>query len=197
MTGLKLCSGVLLGAEDFKNDSEKIKNSSLIVKITENSMLQMESYSGNPMLWKCSYGKGRLTVFNGTLLNEKANRGLFSAIMSLGVPDLIYPVMNIKMVHIDDFASPIPAGRDGKIYEEFSRNISQFYSEIWWPDMIKAAKEYDLKYSGFVIEEYDNITSPPFDKADSARTRSMMLIGRELSRIKAGNLACMVITTSL
>jgi len=183
ITGLKVDSGVMMGAEGFKIDSEKIKNSSLIVKIAANSMLQMESYDGNPLLWTCNYGNGRFTVFNGTLLNEKANRGLFTAIASLAATDLIYPVMNIKMVHIDDFASPIPAGKDEKIYEEFSRNISQFYSEIWWPDMIKASKEYDLKYSGFVIEEYDNITSPPFNKADSARTRDMMLYGRELMGI--------------
>jgi hypothetical protein len=178
--GLRFDSDVMLGAKDFKTDSNIIKNSSLKVKISNNAVLQIGSYDGNPLLWTCNYGNGRFTVFNGTLLNEKVNRGLFTAIASLAVTDLIYPVMNIKMVHIDDFASPIPAGKDEKIYEEFSRDISQFYSEIWWPDMIKAAKKYELKYSGFIIEEYDNITSPPFKIADSARVRSMMLYGREL-----------------
>ncbi len=71
------------------------------------------------------------------------------------------------MIHIDDFPSPIPAGRDEKIYEEFSRDIPQFYKEVWWPEMIKISKKFDIKYSGFVIENYNNITSQPFEKGDS------------------------------
>jgi len=178
--GLRFDSDVMLGAESFETDSDIIINSSLKVSLDSQSSIKIEAYDSNPLLWTRGYENGRFIIFNGTMLNMKSNRGVIAAILGLATPDLIYPVMNIKMVHIDDFASPIPAGKDEKIYEEFSRNISQFYSEIWWPDMIKAAKEYGLKYSGFIIEEYDNITTPPFNKADSARTRDMMLYGREL-----------------
>jgi len=178
--GLRIFSDVMIGANGFNTDSDIIKNSSLKVELDELSELHIATYNGNPLLWTRTYGSGRFTVFNGTILNEKVNRGLITAIIGLGVKDLVYPVMNIKMVHIDDFPSPVPAGRDEKIFAEFSRDISQFYSEVWWPDMIKTSKKYGIKYSGFVIENYNNITSQPFEKADSSRTRSMMLYGREL-----------------
>jgi hypothetical protein len=114
------------------------------------------------------------------MLNEKTNRGLLSAFIGLCRDDLVYPIMNIKMIHIDDFPAPIPEGEDEKIYEEFSRDVPQFYREVWWSDMIRLSKKYDLKYSGFVIESYNNNTAPPFERATSEDKKNLLLYGREL-----------------
>lgn len=179
-SGIKVMSDILLGCGDFETDSEIIENSSLKADIYSRCKVHLKSYDNNPLLWESEYGEGKIVFFNGTVLNAKLNRGLIVAILSICKNDFIYPVANIKMLHIDDFPSPVPAGTDAKIYEEYSRNIAQFYQEVWWSDMIKYSKKYDLKYTGYIIETYNDKTVRPFDKGTSTAMRNLMLYGREL-----------------
>ncbi|MCL5073525.1 MAG: DUF2194 domain-containing protein [Actinobacteria bacterium] len=178
--GIKMLSEVLIRTASFKTDSDIILNSSIDLKLDSNIKPLITSYDDLPVLWEKNYGKGRFVVFNGTILNEKNNRGLLAGIIGVAKEDLIYPVVNVKMVHIDDFPSPVPSGKNEKIYEEFSRDIPQFYREVWWPEMLKIAKKFDIKYSGFVIESYNNVSEPPFPGAKSEDIRNLLIYGKEL-----------------
>ncbi|MBN1299117.1 MAG: DUF2194 domain-containing protein [Actinobacteria bacterium] len=179
-SGIKVLKDIVFGAEGFESDSKMILNSSMKLSINSDTDLHMASADNNPLLWSRSYGAGRIIVFNGTALNEKTNRGIIVSIISLGRPELIYPVANIKMLHIDDFPAPVPSGKNENIYLEFSRDIPKFYREVWWADMIRISKKYDLKYSGFVIESYNDKTTPPFSDADEAMKKNLLLYGRDL-----------------
>lgn len=178
--GIKVLSDVMIGANGFKSNADNILNSSNNLELVEGIVPLMASYTDVPLLWENNYGKGSFIVFNGTILNEKNNRGLLAGIIGISRDNLVYPVINVKMIHIDDFPSPVPAGRDEKIYEEFSRDIPQFYSEVWWPEMIKTAKRFGIKYSGFIIESYNNNTTPPLDKGDSKDIQNLLIYGKEL-----------------
>ncbi len=182
VVGIKVLSDFMIGAKGFETKSNEIRNSSIALTLTDNNNLKihLSSYLDIPICWEYSYGKGKFLIFNGTALNEKQNRGVISCILSLAKSDFIYPIANIKMVHIDDFPSPIPQGIDEKIFDEFSRNIEQFYKEIWWPDMLNLSRKYDVKYSNFIIENYNNITKQPFEKATSSTMKNLMLFGREI-----------------
>ncbi len=181
--GIDIASHIMIGAEGFNSDSSIIENSSLEASIDDTCTVFIESFEGNPMLWEKEYEKGKFIVFNGTMLNAKVNRGLLVSALGLSKDVFIYPIMNIKMVDIDDFPSPIPDGTDPNIFKEFGRDISQFYREIWWSDMIKLSKKYDIKYTGFVIETYNNTTTPPFRKANSDELKNLIFYGRELLSI--------------
>ena len=160
-----------------------VKNSSIDLKLDDNVNPYMTSYGDIPLLWKKDYGKGHFVIFNGTILNGKgARRVLMAGVISLGKENLIYPIINVKMVHIDDFPAPIPQGRDAKIFEEFDRDIPQFYREVWWPDMVKISKKYDLKYTGFVIETYNNNTTGPFKNPEAKNLQDLLIYGTELLR---------------
>jgi len=178
--GIKVLSGVMMGANGFEYKTEDIINSSLNLKLISDEEPLLKSFTGVPLVWEKNYGNGRFIVFNGTFLNVKNNRGVLAGIIGLGKENLIYPVINVKMIHIDDFPAPIPAGRDEKIYEEFSRDITQFYKEVWWTEMIKISKKFDIKYSGFVIESYNNNTEPPLIKGDSKDMQNLLIFGKEL-----------------
>jgi len=148
-----------------------------------NTLGQIEmvsTYNDIPLLWQTGYGKGRFVVFNGTMLNEKTNRGVLAAVIGLSRDTFIYPIANIKMVHIDDFPAPIPRGIDESIMEEFNRTIPQFYREVWWSDMIRISKKYDLKYSGFIIENYGDDTSPPFKMTGRLDEENLLVYGKEI-----------------
>lgn len=180
--GIKIEAPLLAGIDKFEYDLDFIQNSSINMKLKKSSdtILYLSSTNGTPLLWQTDYGKGRFIVFNGTMLNEKNNRGVLAALISLARDSMIYPIANIKMVHIDDFPAPIPRGIDESIMEEFNRTIPQFYREIWWSDMIKLAKKYDLKYSCFVIENYGDNTEPPFLKAGRLDEENLLVYGKEI-----------------
>jgi hypothetical protein len=180
ITGIKVLSDVMMGANGFESKTEAISNSSLDLELLPDVIPLLTSYTDVPLLWEKDYGKGRFIVFNGTILNAKNNRGVLAGIIGLGKENFIYPVVNVKMIHIDDFPAPIPMGRDEKIYEEFSRDIPQFYSEVWWPEMIKISKKFDIKYSSFVIESYNNNTELPLAKGDSKDMQNLLIYGKEL-----------------
>jgi hypothetical protein len=46
--------------------------------------------------------------------------------------------------------------------------------------MIKIAKKFDIKYSSFVIESYNNVTEPPFPPAKSEDIKNLLVYGKEL-----------------
>lgn len=179
-SGIKVLSDVLIGANGFEYKTDGINNSSINLELISDTLPLMKSYTDVPLLWEKNYGNGRFVVFNGTFLNAKSNRGILAGIISLGKENIIYPIINVKMIHIDDFPAPIPAGRDEKIYEEFSRDIPQFYKEVWWPEMIKISKKFDIKYSSFVIESYNNNTEPPLPQGDSKDMQNLLIYGKEL-----------------
>jgi hypothetical protein len=178
--GIKVLSDVILGANGFESKTGAILNSSLDLELISGIKPLLKSYTDMPLLWEKDYGKGRFIVLNGTFLNAKANRGVLAGIIGLAKENLIYPVINVKMIHIDDFPAPIPAGTDEKIYEEFSRDIPQFYKEVWWPEMIKISKKFDIKYSSFAIESYNNNTVPPLPQGDSKDIQNLLIYGKEL-----------------
>ncbi len=178
--GIKVNSDIMFGVEGFETPNEAISNSSLYLATDKDCIMHLLSYDDNALLWSKEYGSGKFIIFNGTMLNQKMNRGLLCSILSIAKNDLVYPIVNVKMLHIDDFPAPIPSGSDEKIYSEYFRDIPQFYREIWWSDMIKLSKKYDLKYSGFVILDYNDDTKPPFEKASAEFKKTMLLYGKEL-----------------
>jgi len=178
--GIKMLSNIMIGAKDFKSSTDMIQNSSIDLILNDDVEVYILSYNGLPLLWEKNHGRGSFIVFNGTMLNEKCNRGLIAGIISLGKENLIYPVVNIKMMHIDDFPAPVPEGINKEIFEEFNRDIPQFYREVWWSDMIKISKNYNLKYSGFVIQNYGDNVKPPFEKGSYRDTENLLIYGKEL-----------------
>lgn len=182
--GIYLISDIIIGAEGYEGKISSITNSSINLTLDDDSKLHITSYDGTPLLWEKEYGKGKFVVFNATMLSEKVNRGMIPGIISIACGDFIYPILNIKMLHIDDFPAPIPRGKDEKIYEEFGRTVPQFYQEVWWSDIVKLIKQYDLKISCFVIETYNRDVEPPFDMPDKFQTQNLLLFGREILGIE-------------
>ncbi|ANF94921.1 DUF2194 domain-containing protein [Paenibacillus bovis] len=183
-TGLEMKSNVLLHNKDAKYSPELIQNGSIRVRLGSDSIVHATSDENVPLLWETPYGKGKFVVFNGSMFQEKTSRGVLSGAISLMLPDTIYPVLNVELMYIDDFPAPIPAGTNDKVYQEYHRNTSRFYKDIWWPDMLKIAAEHNLKYTGVVIQTYNNQVKPPFGAPTDADGLNLTLFGREL--IKQG-----------
>lgn len=113
---------------------------------------------GMPLIWYRDYGKGRFVVDNFDIMN-KATRGLYAASYSLLEDAFAYPVLNGQVFYLDDFPSPVPDGDGTFIARDYSMRIADFYSNIWWRDMISMASRHGIRYTGVVIENYDDETT--------------------------------------
>ena len=182
--GIDLVSNVLIGEKDLQMKGDFIENTTLLVELDNDSKLLAKSFDGVPLLWERQYGEGAFMTFNGTMLQEKLSRGLFAGALSLLEPNFIYPIFNSKVFFIDDLPAPIAEGEIPVIFDEYKRDTPSFYQEIWWPNMLTVAKKYDIKYTGAIIESYNDNVNPPFENPVDADRFTLITYGREM--IKSG-----------
>lgn len=179
-TGINMLDDILIGSKGFMLDNDFIQNSSLNVSLSKDCNVHIISSDNIPLLWKKTYDKGNFVFFNGTMLSEKSNRGLLLGTISLEKDSFIYPIINAKLLYIDDFPAPIPSGTDEKIYKEFKRDIKSFYWDIWWSDILKYTKNYNYKLTTLIIETYNNRVKSPFKTNNKNSKRNLILFSREI-----------------
>lgn len=115
-----------------------------------------------PLITENQIGNGKVIFYNTTNYNEKADRGLlFSGILK-GLEAIPYPIANVNTVHLDDFPSPLYDVMQEPIASELKQNLSDYVYKTWWPDMVKLADEFDIKYVALTTFDYDNNIQPPF-----------------------------------
>ena len=124
--------------------------------------------SGTPVIWEEDYGKGRFVVDNFGLY-EKAVRGFYAASYSLLTDAGVYPVINGSVFYLDDFPSPVPGGDGTYVRRDYNTNIADFYSNIWWPDMIALATAHNVQYTGVIIENYEDETDGETERQDDVQ----------------------------
>lgn len=178
-TGIRFKSNVLLGYKNREFTDSSIQSVSLSVFLDHKTTVHATT-NDIPLLWEVPNGQGKFMVFNSTMFETKSARGLISGAISLLMPDFIYPIMNMKLVYIDDFPAPFPLGFKPKIYDHYKMSNDQFFKEIWWPDMLRLAKLYDLKYTSGLIETYNDQVTSPFSNSSGSDLSTLIIFGREL-----------------
>lgn len=117
--------------------------------------------TGLPLLWERSFGEGKFVVMNQSLTGKEA-RGILASAYSLMDKISIYPVINASAFYIDDFPSPVPSGNGKYIQEAYGMDISSFYANVWWKDMLEWENRYGIIHTGLIVEDYSNIVKAPF-----------------------------------
>ena len=122
-----------------------------------------------PLVWEYDLGSGRVVVDNFGIY-VKAMRGFYSASYSLLGDVGVYPVINSAAFTLDDFPSPVPSGDAKYITRDYQMTVSDFYTNVWWPNMVSLADKYGIKYTGVVIENYEDDTTGSTERqSDSSR----------------------------
>ena len=72
--------------------------------------------------------------------------------------------------YLDDFPSPVPSGDGTYIKRDYGLSIKEFYTNIWWPDMLDMAEEHGVKYTGVIIDNYeDDVSGDVVEQEDVQR----------------------------
>ncbi|MFD0962095.1 DUF2194 domain-containing protein [Paenibacillus chungangensis] len=183
-TGIELTSNILIGENGLRTGEGYLYNTSLYLELDHEATLLAKSLEGIPLMWHRDYGQGRFLVFNGNMLHLKHSRGLIASGISMLQKEFIYPVFNAKLFYIDDFPAPYSKGTEPVIYREYGVDNITFFRNVWWPDMLKAAKRYDVKYTAALIQSYWEDVLPPYDNPGDEEKHNLISYGREV--IKSG-----------
>lgn len=127
--------------------------------------------AGTPLVWSVALGSGRVVVDNFGIYN-KVVRGIYAASYSLLGDAMAYPVLNSSVFYLDDFPSPVPGGDGTYIRRDYNMSIADFYSRVWWPDLLKLSQKYSIRFTGVMIENYgDDTQSAPVRQQDTQHFR--------------------------
>ena len=91
-------------------------------------------------------------------------------------------MINGSAFYLDDFPSPVPSGTSTYIERDYGISVGDFYTSIWWPDLLELAEKYGIRYSGMVIEDYSEELEGPF--TPNQNTQRFRYFGTSL--LKAG-----------
>ena len=144
--------------------------SSLSVSLNDRAQVKAISSNGRtPLIWSTSVNSGSAVVCNIGIY-DKVLRGFYASAFSLLGSATAYPVINSAAFYLDDFPSPVPSGNGKYIKRDYNMSISEFYSQVWWPDLTKLAERYGIRFTGVMIENYgDDTKSDPVRQTDNAQ----------------------------
>ncbi len=146
-------------------------DSAMRVALSERAhvVARLRNETGMPLIWWTDYGAGRFVVDNFDVM-ERSTRGLYAASYALLEDAFAYPVLNAEAFYLDDCPSPVPSGDSSYILRDFHMPVEDFYSSIWWRDMMQLAQRWSIRYTGLVIENYgDETRSKTERQRDTAR----------------------------
>ena len=134
-------------------------DSSLSVSLRETARVWAKTGdAGAPLIWSNDCGSGRTVVCNIGIY-DKVMRGFYAAAISLLGDATAYPVINSAVFYLDDFPSPVPSGDGTYIKRDYGLSIADFYTKVWWPDLQKLAQKYGIRYTGVMIENYEDVVN--------------------------------------
>jgi hypothetical protein len=165
-TSLRYVSGLLpLWGDTLYKESGTLTDYTLAVRLQEDCTVHIVTGDelALPLLWERPVGKGRIMVFNATLMFDKGGRGFALSALSALEDTLVYPIINAGMVFIDDFPAPQPEGFDEQLKRDYGYDIQGFFRNHWWPDMKQLSWDYQLRYTGVLIQTYNDNVTGPFD----------------------------------
>lgn len=148
-------------------------DSSLSVSLRETAHVWAKTGdAGTPLIWSNDCGSGHTVVCNIGIY-DKVMRGFYASAISLLGDATAYPVINSAVFYLDDFPSPVPSGDGTYIKRDYGLSIADCYTKVWWPDLQKLAQKYGIRYTGVMIENYEDAVNQtePARQADTTQFR--------------------------
>lgn len=167
--GITPSEDFMLGGGQTYMFSDPFK-SSLSVALNDRAQVEAVSTNGRtPLVWRSSVESGTAVMCNIGIY-VKMVRGFYASAFSLLSSAMAYPVINSAAFYLDDFPSPVPSGNGKYIKRDYNMSISEFYSQVWWPDLVRLAERYGIRFTGVMIENYgDDTKNDPVRQTDNTQ----------------------------
>jgi len=120
------------------------------------------SSAGVPVAWILRYGLGKVIFWNTSLLSNKLFRGFITQSIASVSDKFVQPVPNFAVIFIDYFPTAVPNVKKKIIWDEFGLTMAEYHFFVFYPDMMKLADEFGLKYTAGLVFNYGADIKPPF-----------------------------------
>lgn len=160
---LRMKEEILPGMKGMEFEGDGFRDVGISVSLESKAKVYVAADTKNgelPLIWNYESGQGSVTVYNGTGITGDFWRGMIAGCISSLFSENMYPIVNASCIFLDDFPSPQYDNESDIVKKDYNRNVKEFYRDIWWPDMQKAAKKYGFVYTGLFIATYNDIVDP-------------------------------------
>ncbi len=149
----------LPGGENLKANMEDVSNCTYRPEEHVTLIARTEDF---PIVWFHEFGKGKVIYWNTGMLARKINRGYIVRSIAAVQPFTVTAIANVAIFDLDDYPNSSYNAKLEPIKSEFDMTISEFYILKWYPDMLRLAKEFGVKYTSALIFNYNGQRTPPF-----------------------------------
>lgn len=133
-----------------------------------------------PVLYEMSYGNGKILMLNATFLEDYQTMGIFFAALGTFTGDLMYPVLGVKCVFLDNY--PVVTGHSDKMsMRAYGRTLEALMRDSVWPQFEGMAVRRDLNYTISILGASSEKQFPEVDESMySLLSKSLRRYGGEL-----------------
>lgn len=170
LTGIHLFPGFLLGGEAIytvKEEEEKLNSE---VRMSAPWFLRLsgtkcymagtleddavENEDLPPLIWRNSFGLGRVFVVNGPYMQDETGLGILSAITYELRDYVLYPAVNAQNLSVANFPVFAEENTD-ELTKIYARDLSDIQSSLMWPGLILAANRENYRMTCFLTPQLD------------------------------------------
>ncbi len=163
--GFYLKQPMLPGMGNFEYEGDKSEHNGLTIDNFSEDVTIFATAANAPnypLVIENKIGKGRVIQYNSTLRLDREMRGLLFSQVLFGLEGIPYPIANTSTIFLDDFPSPLYNIYKEPVAKEMNKNVAQYVTDVWWPDMKAYAKEQNIEYTAYVTFDYNAYVTPPF-----------------------------------
>ena len=146
------------------------------------SVCLRDGESGVPLLYTHQWQKGSVCLINGSFLADVRCMGLLTGAVSALLPDLVYPVLGVKAVFLDNFPTVTAAG-DQVCRRVYGYSGEGFLRDVVWPAFQGISLRTDTPYTAGILAAASS--GEDFDTGDGGLLAeaggSVLRLGGELA----------------
>ncbi|MEJ2662445.1 MAG: DUF2194 domain-containing protein [Spirochaetia bacterium] len=156
--GYTIRPGFVLGQNIALKDAELPWAAGLLVPRDNVTIIGTDASGSVPLVWSAGRANGKIIVWNwdgfvsGSLIGLMLESFLYvrpvGAALTLGIGHMF----------IDDWPAPMY----NSVKDPVTTTDTVFYTTVWWPDVKNILDSRHIKYSTYMIFNYNDIVSPPF-----------------------------------
>lgn len=166
-------SGLKMGNADwqFSHDAYALCQSDLAADCA----VLATSSGGNPLAWHHRFGDGKTVFWNTNELSGRSQRGFLLQTLLMTMKFGISAVGGFAMFQIDDYPPALSDVKKEPVNSEYGGiDCTSFFFDIWYEDMMALRQRHNLKYSWYVVMDYDDLDTGEIldENSDEFRERA-------------------------
>lgn len=161
-TGYRIKQGFFTG-ERLKIDDRIVEWSPGFGIPVDNASILATDYSGRiPLVWSARIKNGNVLVWNWDNFIYGEYLGFILESFLYVQPVGIAATPALSIMYIDDWPLPMY----NVVKSPLKITDTEFYSDVWWPDIKVLLKKEGLPFTTYVIFNYNANTKPPFETGE-------------------------------